>query len=97
MGIDISAKLIYGLRYSDVPEDIIEQIDEELDDGSLDYASLYYDAPVEDWIIGVEIYAHGASRKGVTIQPENAENNFPSYIRNHSEVVLGCFVVPHVY
>lgn len=45
MGIDISAKLIYGLRYSDVPEDIIERVDEGLDSGELDYASPYYDAP----------------------------------------------------
>ena len=45
MGIDISAKLMYGLRYSDVPEDIIERVDKDLDSGGLDYASPYYDAP----------------------------------------------------
>ena len=54
MGIDISAKLIYGCNYSDLPEEILEEVDEMLDDGSLEYASPYYDAPREEWIVGVE-------------------------------------------
>ena len=28
MGIDISAKLIYGLPYSDIPEEMLEEVDE---------------------------------------------------------------------
>ena len=28
MGIDISAKLIYGTPYSDLPEEILEEVDE---------------------------------------------------------------------
>ena len=28
MGIDISAKLLYGLPYSDLPEEILEEVDE---------------------------------------------------------------------
>ena len=45
MGIDISAKLIYGLPYLDLPEEIREDVNEMLDMGDLDYASPYYDAP----------------------------------------------------
>ena len=52
MGIEISAKLIYGLPYSDLPEEILEEVDEMLDDGSLDYASPYYNAPRHEWIVG---------------------------------------------
>ena len=37
MGIHISAKLIYGLNYSDIPEEIIEDVNEMLDNGELDY------------------------------------------------------------
>ena len=51
MGIDISAKLIYGLNYSDLPEEILEDVDEMLDSGDLDYASPYYDAPRNEWIV----------------------------------------------
>ena len=52
MGIDISAKLIYGLNYSDLPEEILEEVNEMLDNGELEYASPYYDAPREEWIVG---------------------------------------------
>ena len=52
MGIDISAKLIYGIPYADLPEEILEGVDEMLDNGELDYASPYYDAPRDGWIVG---------------------------------------------
>ena len=48
MGIDISAKLIYGLPYEDIPEEILDEVNEMLDDGELDYASPYYDSPRGD-------------------------------------------------
>ena len=57
MGIDISAKLIYGLPYSDLPEEILGEVNEMLDNGELDYASPYYDAHRSEWIVGVEIRA----------------------------------------
>ena len=57
MGIDISAKLIYGCNYSDLPEEILEEVNEMLDNGELEYASPYYDAPRDEWIVGVEITA----------------------------------------
>ena len=61
MSIDISAMLLYGLPYSDLPEEILEEVDEMLDEGELEYASPYYDAPRDDWIVGVEISAYGKS------------------------------------
>ncbi len=97
MGIDISAKLMYGLRYSDVPEDIIEQVDEDLDNGELDYASPYYDAPRSKWIIGADNYCYGHSYSALLEQLEDAEDDFPKYIRDHEDVVLGIFATPHVY
>ena len=47
MGIDIGAKLIYGLPYSDLPVEILDEVNDMLDMGDLDYASPYYDAPRE--------------------------------------------------
>ena len=61
MGIDISEKLIYGCNYSDLPEEILEEVDEMLDVGDLDYASPYYDAPRDEWIVGVEVELWGDS------------------------------------
>ena len=59
MGIDVSAKLIYGLPYSDLPEEILEEVDEMLDNGELEHASPYYDAPRDEWIVGVEVECWG--------------------------------------
>ena len=42
MGIDISAKLICGIPYSDLPEEILGEVDEMLDNGELDYG-------LEEW------------------------------------------------
>ena len=43
MGMSIDSKLIYGLRYKDLVdelnEDQIEDLQEALDDGEVDYAS----------------------------------------------------------
>jgi len=53
MGVDFSAKVILGLPYSEVKH--IEDIDQMLDYGEIDAAAPYYDAPREDWIVGVEL------------------------------------------
>lgn len=59
MSIDISAKLMVGLQYSDLVEDMsiddIEALNEDLDYGDVDYASPYYDCPREYWIVGYEV------------------------------------------
>lgn len=62
MGIDISAKLIYGLPYNELvkelDEDRIEEVEEMFDYGEVDYASPFYDSPREEWIVGYEIFKH---------------------------------------
>lgn len=89
MGIDISAKLIYGLPYSELPEEILDAVDEMLDNGDLDYASPYYDAPRDRWIVGVEITAwkKGHYDLGYEI-PE---------ILVSDDIDLSVYVTPHVY
>lgn len=55
MGIDIEARMIHGLPYKDLPEEILEEVDDLLDSGELDYASPWYDSPRHEWIVGVEV------------------------------------------
>lgn len=53
MGISMRAKLLFGVPYEELAE--LENIDEMLDDGELDYASPYYDSDRSDWVVGVEL------------------------------------------
>lgn len=59
MGMDISSKLLYGMKYRDlydnVGEDAQEQLDEDLDYGEIEYASPYYDADQDTWFVGYEL------------------------------------------
>lgn len=61
MGMDVSAKLMYGVSYDDLID--LEDLDDLLDDGDLDYAAPYYDAPRDEWFVGVEVddYQEGES------------------------------------
>ena len=94
MGIDIGAKLIYGVPYSDLPEETLEEVDEMLDDGTLEYASPYYDASRDEWIVGVGIACYGH-------EPEDIENlmgniklqELPQSMRL---LDLRVYVTPHV-
>ena len=94
MGIDISAKLLYGIPYSDLPEEILEEVSEMLDVGELDHASPYYDAPRDEWIVGVGIACYGH-------EPEDIENlmgniklqELPQSMRL---LDLRVYVAPHV-
>lgn len=53
MGINSSAKVILGLPYNDIKD--VQDIDQMLDYGDIDAASPYYDAPREEWVVGVEL------------------------------------------
>ena len=59
MGMDISAKLLYGMSYATLvdrlSEEQIEKLDEDLDYGDIEYASPYYDANRETWFVGIEL------------------------------------------
>ena len=99
MGIDISAKLIYGLPYSDLPEEILEEVNEMLDNGELDYASPYYDAPRGKWIVGVEITAwkKGHYDLGYEIsQISQTDDEIPDVLVS-DDIDLRAYATPHVY
>lgn len=84
MGMSISAKLIYGMKYSDLlkidclSEEQIEKLDEDLDDGTIEYASPYYDSEREAWFVGIELtQGFDIESVGVFIRElEKAEREF---------------------
>lgn len=95
MGIDIEAKLIYGLHYSDLPEDILEEVDEMLDDGELDSASPYYYSDKDDWIVGVEVKVKKKSHYDLGYEISNIYEEVPEIlIRDDIELLM--YVTPHV-
>lgn len=96
MGMDISAKLIYGLPYKDIPEDILDEVDEMLDDGELDYASPYYDAPRGDWIVGVEIPVWADQNSDLGHKISYIEDEVPE-ILDRDDIELLVYVTPDVY
>ena len=96
MGIDISAKLIYGCNYSNLPEDILEEVDEMLDNGELDYASPYYDAPRDRWIVGVEISAWRRDHYDLGYEISRIDDEIPEILVS-DDIDLSVYVTPHVY
>ena len=95
MSIDIEAKLIYGCYYSDLPEEILEDVDEMLDDGDLDYASPWYDAPRNEWIVGVEVNVWEEGHYYLGYQISNIHEEVPEIlIRDDIELLM--YVTPHV-
>ena len=97
MGIDISAKLIYGLPYSDIPEEILEEVDEMLDNGELEYASPYYDAPRDRWIVGVDVECYGVDIVELNNHMEDDVYRKIPECFGDFDLVLGLYVTPHVY
>ena len=53
--------------------------------------------PRSKWIIGADNYCYGHSYSALLEQLEDVEDDFPKYIRDHEDVVLGIFATPHVY
>ncbi len=93
MGIDIGAKLIYGLPYSDLPGEILDEVNEMLEDGELEYASPYYDASRDEWIVGVEFPCWNKGLVDLLIEADNMKWDVPKIIRDFD---LGFYVTPHV-
>ena len=73
MGIDTSAKLIYGATYEELSE--VAGLEDMLDNGEISYASPYYDSDRESWIIGVEMPSEvdGEAEMVIAIRGAKAE------------------------
>ena len=96
MGIDISAKIIYGCNYLDLPEEILEEVNEMLDDGTLGYESPYYDAPRDRWIVGVEIAAWKKGHYDLGYEISQIDDEIPEILVS-DDIDLSVYVTPHVY
>ena len=94
MGVDISAKLLYGTPYSDLPEEILEEVNEMLDLGDLDYASPFYDAPRSEWIVGVEIVAWKKGHYDLGYEISQIDE-IPEILVS-DDIDLSVYVTPHV-
>lgn len=100
MGIDIDAKLIYGCNYSDLPEEILKEVNEMLDNDELDYASPYYDAPRDEWIVGVEVECYGHAPSEIYNQCkilEEEHDGFKFLNENPELPFMTLWSVPHVW
>ena len=95
MGIDIEAKLIYGTPYSDLPEEILEEVNEMLDNGELDYASPYYEAPRDEWSVGVEITAWKMGQFDLGYEIYQIDEEIPEVLVG-DDIDLSVYVTPHV-
>lgn len=93
MGIQISASLIYGCRYSELPEEILEEVDEMLDNGELEYASPYYDAPRDEWVVGKEMICEGVNSRDICFVISDTISNYPDVLK---DVDLKFYVSPDV-
>lgn len=99
MGISISAKLLYGMRYSSLvdglSEDQIEQLDEDLEYGGIEYASPYYYSDKESWFVGYEL-PEDFDFKGMRVFTEALEEIEGSWVERFG--VYGTVqAVKHVY
>lgn len=93
MGMSIDAMLIYGVPYADIPEELIEKVDEMLDEGTLEYASPWYDSSRKDWIVGKSVACWGEDY--IDISGCDMDEYIPAEFRNNG---LECkfYVSPHV-
>lgn len=95
MSIDVNAKLIYGVRYKDLPEEILGEVDEMIDDETLDSASPWYDSERKYWIIGVEFSVSGRDPQNLAESILQIDEEVPEIlIRDDIELLM--YVTPDV-
>lgn len=95
MGMDISAKLLYGCKYSELPEEILDEVDAMLDSDELEYASPTYDAPRDEWVIGSVVNINGATWTTASKAVDLAYEEIPDIIYREG-VELRLIVSPDV-
>lgn len=74
MGISTSAKLLYGAEYDELSA--LDNLDDMLDAGDLDYASPYYDSGHDSWIVGVELPSDMADEAEMVSALREAKTKF---------------------
>ena len=95
MGMSIDAKLLYGCYYSELPEEILDEVNEMLDNGELEYVSPYYDSSRSDWVVGVEVPIDGETWTSVEWTVQQAYESTPDILHLDS-IELRLIVSPDV-
>jgi len=93
--MSIAAKLIYGIRYKYLPEEIKGTVQYMVDNGELDYASPYYDSEIDSWIVGVEIPCRGKDQYVLGCEVNHVDDTIPDILRR-DDIELWMYVTPHV-
>lgn len=92
MGMEISAKLIYGLTYGEFEDK--DKINELIDDDDLEYASPYYYADRDEWIVGVRVgYKEFQNENEMLMNIKKAKDKFFTLTDQDGRF----FVTQHVY
>lgn len=95
MGIEYSAKLLVGLPADEMTDLFGEDVADECYAKGLEYASPYYDAPPEHWVIGVKV-ARTEDYDWCNVDPELIEfahARFLEITNKNGELILS----PHAY
>lgn len=97
MGIDIGSKLVVGRSYlrivehyrerldEDSFEEWLEDFEEDLYNGSYDYASPYYDSGPEEWFVGIEVPDGNIDEAIIAIR--SAQEDFKSMFGIEGELI----------
>ena len=94
MGILTRASLIYGMHYSQIPEEFQDEVNNMLDDGDLDYASPYYDSHRDEWYVGVEVNIDGMTPEEAKLTLDDAWEEIPRVLKDSGAIAL--YVSAHV-
>ena len=94
MGVFTSASLIYGMHYSQIPEEFKDEVNNMLDDGGLDSASPYYDSPMDEWYVGVEVNINGMTPEEAKLTLDDAWEEIPRVLKDSGAIAL--YVSAHV-
>ena len=98
MGMSIDSKLLYGMNYRELYENISEdaqgQLDEDLNYGDIEYASPYYDADRDTWFVGYDL-VDDFDLKGVGVFLDSLEEA-EKYFKNRFGVLGSVRACKHV-
>lgn len=99
MGMSISAKLLYGMKYGTLveylSEEQIEKLNDDLDYGDIEYASPYYDADIDSWFVGYAL-PQDFDFKGMRVFAESLEEVEDMWVKRFGVHGTVC-AVKHVY
>lgn len=96
MSVFVSATLICGILYSNIPPELHEEIYSMIEDGALDCPRPWYDADLLDCIVGIEIECLGLDLIQIRDKISRAEATLPTIFHTH-RLPYKLYVTPDVF